>query len=198
MVSLLSMILEGLKDIWNWTTTKPPTEISSPPPLDAPHPYGTAAQLNRFLIQYYTNLLGLSYDEASRLADELPIRGFILYGMPESVLEDIYGSLGRILYYELQHSLHGRVSIALPIYYSSCLTESCSIAQFGHILDPSDIVPRVLSLFLRFSSEPCSIYGITGCQCRAFLVHRLGISPLLAWRSMGFWQYFTFTFCTNL
>ena len=117
MGSLSSLILEPIEDIWNWTATKPPTEISGPPQLDAPHPYGTAVELNRFLIQYYTNLFGLSYDEASRLADELPIGGTMLYGLPESVLEDIYGSLGRILYHELQHSIHGRVSIALPMFF---------------------------------------------------------------------------------
>lgn len=96
--------------MWIWRKSLLPTGIPGPPRLEAPHPDATPAEVRTFLTQYAIRLLGITHHEASTFANRVPIGGLNLYQSEECCLENLHGFLGRMLYYELQHSKYGVVS----------------------------------------------------------------------------------------
>ncbi|KAL8914337.1 MAG: hypothetical protein Q9172_007105 [Xanthocarpia lactea] len=146
------------REMWIWKNKTPPTHIPGPPHLDAPHPNANSSEIESFLIQYSIQLLGLSRDDGIQIASELHFNGGDLYAASEKGLEDNYGFLGRILFYELQHSKYGR---ALH-----------SIAISGTISDLSDTLTPVRSPFSPSSSQISSMNGVSGSKSPVSLIRK--------------------------
>ena len=131
-------------------------------------------EVEQFLVKFFRETSGESYDEALTLAQLLPVNGEVIYSTSEQQLIDVYGIRGRGLYTIVQHLPNGRVCLFLVLRIQFLRINAVRFyafrnAQFWLVCDTSLSGSCATVAFWRGATNNACVFAVTRSLLDAIL-----------------------------